>query len=344
MHGYFNVSLAPGTYYVTVTAPGYNGNISVEKITNGKTTPLTVKLTKSVKTVTVSGYLSQANASLTVNGMAAYVNSTGYYDISVPEGNVTISAYESGYYPNSRVIDLTSSETINIKLIKEPSPTSTETVNNTVTSGYNVKITNLTTKNGYISMNYNATINGTITVLLPFNEIRNATISDILSSRVYIDGLLYNNFSITVTSNGSAVLTVYNLAGDPTLYWKYSPAASLPSYYNITFTESGLPSGTTWYVTLNGTTESSTTSTIVFSEINGIYTYSIANVSGYTVSPLSGSVTVQGKNATQSVTFTHNPSKSTPFKLSAIEFYGIIGAFVAIAAIGGAAVIIRRRR
>ena len=347
MHGYFNVSLAPGTYYVTVTAPGYNGNISVEKITQNRATSLTVTLSEVIKTVTVSGYLSQANASLTVNGMAAYVNSTGYYDISVPEGNVTISAYESGYYPNSRVIDLTSSRMMNITLSKEPTPTSTETVNNTVTSGYNVKITNFTTNNGYISMNYNATINGTITVLLPFNEIRNATISDILNSKVYIDGLLYKNFSITVTSNGSAVLTVYNLAGDPSLYWKYSPDASLPSYYNITFTESGLPSGTSWSVTLNGTTESSTTSTIVFSEINGTYKYTVNSISGYTVSSSSGSITVNGKNATQSVSFTKivtPPSKSKPFKLSAIEFYGIIGAVVAIAAIGGAAIVLRRRR
>ena len=342
--GYFNVSLAPGTYYVTVTAPGYNGNISVEKITQNRATSLTVTLSTVIKTVTLSGYLSQANASLTVNGMSAYVNSTGYYDISVPSGNVVISAYEPGYYPNSKVVDLTSSTIMNITLIKEPKATSTETVNNTVTSGYDVKITNLTTNNGYISMNYNATINGTITVLLPFNEIRNATISDILSSNVYIDGLLYKNFSITVTSNGSAVLTVYNLAGDPTLYWKYSPDASLPSYYNITFTETGLASGTSWSVTLNGTTESSTASTIVFSELNGTYTYTVNSVSGYTVSPSSGSITVSNRNATQAITFTHNPSKSTPFKLSAIELYAIIGAVIAIAAIGGAAVVIRRRR
>ena len=342
--GYFNVSLAPGTYYITVTAPGYNGNISVEKITQNRATSMTVTLSKVIKTVTLSGYISQANASLTVNGMSAYVNSTGYYDISVPSGNVVISAYETGYYPDSKIVDLTSSTMINITLIREPKATSTETVNNTVTSGYNVKITNLTTKNGYISMNYNATVNGTITVLLPFNEIRNATISDILSSRVYIDGLLYKNFSITVTSNGSAVLTVYNLAGDPTLYWKYSPDASLPSYYNITFTETGLPSGTSWSVTLNGVKESSTASTIVFSELNGTYTYTVNSVSGYTVSPSSGSITVNGKDMTQAITFTHNPVKKTSFVLSPFELYAIIGAVIAIAAIGGAAIVLRRRR
>jgi hypothetical protein len=341
MDGYFNVSLAPGTYYITVTAPGYSGNISVEKITNGRTTPLTVKLTKSVKTVTVSGYLSQANASLTVNGMSAYVNSTGYYDISVPSGNVVISAYEAGYYPYSKVVDLTSSTVINITLIKEPKATSTVTVNNTVTSGYNVIVTNLTTNNGYISMNYNATVNGTITVLLPFNEIRNATISDILNSKVYIDGTLYSDFSITVTSNGSAVLTVYGLAGDPALYWKYSPDASLPSYYNITFKETGLPSGTSWSVTLNGVRESSTTSIIVFSEPNGTYSYTVNNPSGYLLSSSSGTITVSGNNITNEITFKSNKTTSI---LSNTELYEIIGAVAVIAAIGGAVILIRRRK
>jgi YVTN family beta-propeller protein len=348
MNGYFNVSLAPGTYYITVTAPGYNGNISVERITQGKVTPLTVKLSKlgpTVKTVTVSGYVSQVNASVTVNGISAYVNSTGYYSIAVPSGNVIISAYESGYYPYSKTVDLKTSQAINIALIKQPKATSTETVSGITSSGYNVTVTNLTINNGYISMDYNATVNGTVTVMLPYNEIRNATIADILSSRVYIDGTLYTDFAITVTSNGSAVLTVYNLAGDPALYWKYSPAASLPQYYNVTFTETGLPSGTTWSVTLNGQTESSTTSTIVFTGLsNGTYSYTVSSVSGYTLSPSSGSINIHGSNTSKSITFAHNPSKKTPFKLSTIDIYAIIGAVVAIAAIGGAVMIIRRRR
>ena len=348
MNGYFNVSLAPGTYYITVTAPGYNGNISVERITQGKVTPLTVKLSKlgpTVKTVTVSGYVSQVNASVTVNGISAYVNSTGYYSIAVPSGNVIISVYESGYYPYSKTVDLKTSQAINIALIKEPKATSTETVSGITSSGYNVTVTNLTINNGYISMDYNATVNGTVTVMLPYNEIKNATIADILSSRVYIDGTLYTDFAITVTSNGSAVLTVYNLAGDPALYWKYSPAASLPQYYNVTFTETGLPSGTSWSVTLNGQTESSTTSTIVFTGLsNGTYSYTVSSVSGYTLSPSSGSINIHGSNTSKSITFTHNPSKKSPFKLSTIDIYAIIGAVVAIAAIGGAVMIIRRRR
>ncbi len=346
INGFFNASLSPGTYYVTVTAPGYNGNISIVNILKNKTTSFTVKLTKSIKTFTISGYISPYSASLTVNGFAAYVNSTGYYSISVPSGNVTISAFESGYYTYSKTIDLTSSKIINIMLIKEPSATSTDVIKNITSLGYNVIIKNLAENNGYISMDYNATINGTVIVVLPYNDISNATISDIINSKVYIDNILYKNFTVTITSNGSAVLTVYNLDGDPALYWKYSPDASLPSYYNITFTESGLTSNTKWSVTLDGITESSTSNTIVFSETNGTYLYKANNVSGYKVS-LSGSLTVNGRNITQAVTFTHITAKAAPSKLSGIsgtELYAIIGAVAVIAIIGAGLVLIRKKK
>lgn len=54
-----------------------------------------------------------------------------------------------------------------------------------------------------------------------------------------------------------------------------------PYNYSVKFTESNLPAGTTWSVTLNGTLESSSTSTISFSVPNGTYNYSIESVSGY---------------------------------------------------------------
>ena len=117
-----------------------------------------------------------------------------------------------------------------------------------------------------------------------------------------------------------------------------------PVKYTITFKESGLPSGTSWSVNLNGTTLSSTTNTIIFSMPNGTYSYTVSSVSGYTLSPSSGSINIHGSNTPKSITFTHNPSKKSPFKLSTIDIYAIIGAVVAIAAIGGAVMIIRRRR
>ncbi|HTP53996.1 MAG TPA: protease pro-enzyme activation domain-containing protein [Thermoplasmata archaeon] len=74
--------------------------------------------------------------------------------------------------------------------------------------------------------------------------------------------------------------------------------------YSVSFTESGLPSGTSWSVTLNGHPQSSTASTITFSEPNGSFGYSIGGVAGYAASPSSGSVTVNGAPVSTGIVFT----------------------------------------
>jgi len=74
--------------------------------------------------------------------------------------------------------------------------------------------------------------------------------------------------------------------------------------YAVTFSESGLSSGTSWSVTFNGTPESSTTSTIVVLAENGTYPYTIESVTGYNItSPASGNVPVSGGPQTVDVTF-----------------------------------------
>ncbi|MGD0718732.1 MAG: YncE family protein, partial [Thermoplasmata archaeon] len=74
--------------------------------------------------------------------------------------------------------------------------------------------------------------------------------------------------------------------------------------YPVVFTESGLPSGTSWSVTLNGAVLSSTTNTIGGAEANGTYGFSIPNAVGDSPSPSSGSVTVIGGPISVSVLFT----------------------------------------
>jgi hypothetical protein len=78
------------------------------------------------------------------------------------------------------------------------------------------------------------------------------------------------------------------------------------SSYNVTFSESGLPSGTSWTVTVSSTPHTSTSSTIVVSLTNASYSWS-ASASGYTASPSSGTVTVSGAAQTVSITFTALP-------------------------------------
>ncbi|HTP53541.1 MAG TPA: hypothetical protein VML94_01060 [Thermoplasmata archaeon] len=72
----------------------------------------------------------------------------------------------------------------------------------------------------------------------------------------------------------------------------------------VTFSETGLPSGTPWSVTLGPTTETSSTSSIVFSGIaNGTYAYTTAFVPGYAGTPANGTLVISGAR-TQDIAFT----------------------------------------
>jgi len=96
---------------------------------------------------------------------------------------------------------------------------------------------------------------------------------------------------------------------------KYS--SSFLTEYTVSFVENGLPEGATWSVTLNGTTESSTSNSITFKEPNGNYYYAIGSVNGYSASPSSGSMTVNGANVEQGITFT---AVKTPVNEYAVTF------------------------
>ena len=73
--------------------------------------------------------------------------------------------------------------------------------------------------------------------------------------------------------------------------------------YTLTFTETGLASGTSWSVNVGGNVFSSTTSTISINVPANTYSYSVTPPSGYTVANGSGSTTVSS-NTTISVAFT----------------------------------------
>lgn len=83
----------------------------------------------------------------------------------------------------------------------------------------------------------------------------------------------------------------------------FTASGSSTGRYNVTFQESGLVSGTNWSVTLGSNTLHSTNSSILFSESNGAYLYTIANVGRETPTPASGSVTVNGAGQTESIQF-----------------------------------------
>jgi len=93
-----------------------------------------------------------------------------------------------------------------------------------------------------------------------------------------------------------------NWTTDPPMYDLFH----FPATYNLTFTGSGLSPGAHWRVTLNGSSQDTANSSLVFQEPNGTYPFNVS-APGYTASPTSGNITVYGTPLTESIKFTVIP-------------------------------------
>ena len=120
--------------------------------------------------------------------------------------------------------------------------------------------------------------------------------------------------------------------------------------FPVTFTESGLPSGTSWSVTFRGATASGTENLEFATVPNGTYAFTVGSVAGYTSDRTSGTVTVHGAPASEPLTFaatTVPPSKSTSpatfLGLPATEGYAVLGGVI-ITILAATAVVVQLRR
>jgi parallel beta-helix repeat protein len=115
--------------------------------------------------------------------------------------------------------------------------------------------------------------------------------------------------------------------------------------YSVTFDETGLPSGTTWYVSLGNTIYSSVASTVVFTVANGTYSYSIGTTNGYVPALASGQETVNGAAVSVSVNFTAPSTETTTQGAPNSEVYGLVAGLVLLAllALVGWAMYVRKQ-
>lgn len=120
-------------------------------------------------------------------------------------------------------------------------------------------------------------------------------------------------------------------------------APPLPTTYAISFSESGLPGGTIWWVILNQTPKNSSLSTITFYGMNGTYTFTIGVVSGYSGTPSPGSLTVSGAPVGEAVTFISTGGGGSPSSGIAWWVWALIG-IVAMVIIASIAVVVMRRK
>jgi hypothetical protein len=170
------------------------------------------------------------------------------------------------------------------------------------------------------------------------------------------------NGVVTLSYSGNGTTITFSL---PNGTWTYTVGSSDPSWasgippsaltvsgaapppvpvafvaaYAVTFTETGLGSGTSWSVTLGGTTKNSTSTTITFYEPNATYAFTVGGVSGYTPSPSTGGLTVQGGATPSTIAFS-STSSSSP-----IPWWAWVAiAVVIVVVVGVVSVRIMRRR
>jgi outer membrane protein assembly factor BamB len=139
----------------------------------------------------------------------------------------------------------------------------------------------------------------------------------------------YKTGSMVDSSPAVANGIVYVGSDDYKVYAFGPSPVSTPIVRHVTFTESGLPPGTTWTVTFNGTMFSNSSSTITFNVIsNGSYAYTVGSVSGYTASPLTGTVIVKGADVNQQITFTVIPEFPSLLVLPLFMISTLVATFV----------------
>ncbi len=105
--------------------------------------------------------------------------------------------------------------------------------------------------------------------------------------------------------------------------------------YAVNITEAGLPTGTSWTVTVGGVPKTSTSAQITFQVPNGTYAFSVGPVPGYTVALATGSINVSGEPVHVALTFSASGGGSSSgfLGLSGDTGYYVLGGIVILVAV-----------
>jgi hypothetical protein len=88
--------------------------------------------------------------------------------------------------------------------------------------------------------------------------------------------------------------------------------------YTISFSESGLPSGTNWSVTFHNVVNSSRSSMVSFLDMNGTYHFSVGSVPGYRATPQGSSLNITGNPIQVNIIFTVIPKN---YEVTFLEWF-----------------------
>jgi hypothetical protein len=286
-----------GTFDFSAAAPGYTGTPA-----NGEATVAGANYTQTIDfgaatgpfsvTFTETGLVSGTSWSVTLEGVVMS-STTDSIVFAEPDGSYafTVSPVSGYYAPNPATGEIS---------VSGASPATTNIVfTPTTAQTFSVIFTESGLATG---TSWSVTLNGvttpSTTTSLSFVE-PNGTYGYTIGS---VSGY-HSDIAL-----GSAVVAGANVS--VTLVF----TAVTPVTFSVTFTESGLSTGTSWTVTLAGAPKSGQAGgDIVFSGLaNDSYAYTVSAVSGYTSSPTSSSVTVDGNSPTVAVTFTATGPSPSP--------------------------------
>jgi hypothetical protein len=326
----FHLTNSSYTYMIATSDHTYEPSFSSDSLTvNGKNLTISVTFTEVKYSVTFTefGLPSGKSWTLVLDGQSYTSTSTSYefYIFREPNGTYSYSANSTDYK------DLSGSVAVN--------GVSQSVILTFVLQTYSVTFTESGLPSGtiwYVNLSYRID-------------------SGAISGSLYSFSLTNGTYSYTIATSD------HTYEPSPSSGWLTVKGSSVSKsivfsmVYSVNFTESGLPSGTIWYVNVtasSGIVYSSgaiSGSSYSFSLTNGSYTYIISKIPGYSVSKSSGSLTISGKNATQSVTFSSVPSTTPPPKkplasTSNTDLYIIIGAVAAVAVAGAVVAMMMRKR
>lgn len=142
--------------------------------------------------------------------------------------------------------------------------------------------------------------------------------------------------------------TVNDSAGTPESATELVEVQPLPLEYTVSFEESGLPPGAIWSISWNGSHYSTNSTFLNFSATNGSYTYEVGTPPGYSVTPTTGVVQVQGQPVPIAIVFDSQQlvvPPPTAFRASSETNWAAVSLLTGLGLVGlvGIAIQLRRR-
>ena len=322
----YSFSLINGTYYYTIST---SDKIFESSITSSSFTVNGASLTEGVTfselkyqvTFTETGLPSGTIWYLNISGQPSSgpINAGSAFTINLPNGtySYTLGSTDKTYAAN------TAEFTVNGNSTPETA---------TFSEAYTITFTETGLPSGtiwYINLS-NGMDSGPISASSYSFSLINGTYNYVISTsdKIFSTSTPFGSFN---ESSGSPA----------TISVSFSP-----NKYSVAFVESGLPSGSIWYVNLsNGVTSGAITGTsYTFSLTNGSYIFTISILVGYSVSPQNGGINVNGANLSNVISFSKISTTNSSTNTSNQEDYEITGGLIAILAIVGVALYIVKKK